>query len=148
MCVAVFYVDSEGACIEGDMFCVGSGSQLAYAILDTVAANEGVPGRGAESIATSGLDEAGPKLASGSSKVDDRPSLDPSSKPSATSTTKHGASNALAALSLEEAISAAVKAVRHATFRDGFSGGYINVLVVNETGIHHVKRVDSKTIRI
>jgi 20S proteasome alpha/beta subunit len=47
---------------------------------------------------------------------------------------------------LDAAIATAVRAVRHATYRDGFSGGYINVLVVNATGIHHIRRVDSKTI--
>lgn len=141
--VTVFYVDSEGACIEGEMFCVGSGSQLAYAILDTVDAKEGTEDRDAESIAASGI---GPHQASTRSKTEGAPVLNPYA--SAIRTAKRRAANGLGALSLEDAISAAVKAVRHATYRDGFSGGYINVLVVNETGIHHIKRVDSKTIRI
>jgi 20S proteasome alpha/beta subunit len=51
-------------------------------------------------------------------------------------------------MSLDAAIETAVRAVRHATYRDAFSGGYINVLVVNATGIHHIRRVDSKTIDI
>ncbi len=47
--------------------------------------------------------------------------------------------------SREFAISTAVRAVKHATLRDGFSGGYINVLEVNSTGIHHILRVDSNS---
>jgi len=31
---SLYYVDSEGSCIKGKMFSVGSGSQLAYSILD------------------------------------------------------------------------------------------------------------------
>ena len=31
----LYYVDSEGSCVEGDIFCVGSGARLAYAILDS-----------------------------------------------------------------------------------------------------------------
>lgn len=110
----MFYVDSEGACIEGDMFCVGSGSQFAYAILDSVEQRA----VSAEDVATSALD----------------------SRPHAQS--------ALSRLPMQEALDTAVKAIRHATYRDGFSGGYINVLVVNATGIHHIKRIDSKTIPI
>eukprot|EP01034_Spumella_vulgaris_P029942 gene29942-37079_t len=37
----------------------------------------------------------------------------------------------------------AVWAVRHASARDGYSGGWINVVVVNNTGVFHVKRIDS-----
>lgn len=121
---AVFYVDSEGSCIEGDMFCVGSGSQFAYAILDS--AEEIVP---VEKTPISAEEVATPALGSPSSPQPHRSSV-------------------LSRLSLQDAINTAVKAVRHATYRDGFSGGYINVLVVNATGIHHVRRVDSRTIPI
>jgi len=31
----LYYVDSEGACIQGNLFCVGSGAQFAYAVLDS-----------------------------------------------------------------------------------------------------------------
>lgn len=142
--VAVFYVDSEGACIEGNMFCVGSGSQLAYAILDTVSNDEDAQKRAVESIATSGGDcEESTALLQDNSETDDVLS---SKTPHTVESEVLPKVAGLAALSLEKAISTAVKAVRHATYRDGFSGGYINVLVVNETGIHHVKRVDSKTI--
>lgn len=32
---AIFYVDSDGTRIEGDLFCVGSGQTFAYGVLDT-----------------------------------------------------------------------------------------------------------------
>jgi 20S proteasome alpha/beta subunit len=89
--VAVYYVDSEGSCVEGDMFCVGSGSQIAYTVLDSVV---------------------------------------------------------LRALTKEEALHTALWAVKHATHRDGFSGGYINVLEVNSTGIFHVQRVDCRDLTV
>jgi 20S proteasome subunit beta 5 len=31
----VFYVDSSGSCVSGEVFCVGSGSTLAYSYLDS-----------------------------------------------------------------------------------------------------------------
>jgi 20S proteasome subunit beta 5 len=45
-------------------------------------------------------------------------------------------------LSLDDAIHRALWSVRHATYRDGFSGGFINVVQVNATGIHFIKRID------
>eukprot|EP01039_Chlorochromonas_danica_P008096 gene8096-8931_t len=89
---SICYVDSEGCCIEGEMFCVGSGSQSAYSVLD-------------------------------------------SSPP-------------LSTLPLEEAIDTAIWAVRHATLRDGYSGGYINVVRVNATGIYPLRRVDCRKLKI
>ena len=121
----MFYVDSEGSCIEGDMFCVGSGAQFAYAILDSAESAEVDEEKSfyAEEVAESGLDSPHHVQQSHWSSV-------------------------LSRLPLQDAIDTAVKAVRHATYRDGFSGGYINVLLVNATGIHHVRRVDSRTIPI
>jgi 20S proteasome subunit beta 5 len=84
-------VDDSGSCVQGNLFSVGSGSLLAYSILDS-------------------------KLSSFSSK--------------------------------DEAINAALSAVKHATYRDGFSGGYINVLEVNETGIFHLYRTDCRNIHL
>jgi 20S proteasome alpha/beta subunit len=52
----------------------------------------------------------------------------------------------LASLSLDEAVAAAVRAVRHATYRDGYSGGFINVFVVNAEGVQHAHRIDSKAV--
>jgi 20S proteasome subunit beta 5 len=88
----VYYVDSEGSCISGDSFCVGSGAHSAYSILD-------------------------------STNID--------------------SSN-----TAEEAVEYALWAVRHATFRDGYSGGYINVVQVNATGIFPLMRVDSRTLKL
>lgn len=131
------------------MFCVGSGSQLAYAILDTVS-SEGEPVRKKEVLVEA---VAAPLMMT---ELPSEAETDDSTfSENVTATSRipmpprdiiANTAEGLAALSLEDAIRTAVKAVRHATYRDGFSGGYINVLVVNATGIHHVKRVDSKTI--
>ncbi len=93
----MYYVDSEGSCVQGDLFSVGSGSILAYSILD----------------------------AQKSEHEED-----------------------LSKLSKEEAIDTALRAVKHATYRDGFSGGYINVIEVNQTGTFHLRRVDVQTSRL
>lgn len=90
-------MDSEGSCIAGDIFCVGSGSKLAYSILD----NEGIQSK-----------------------------------------------DGLKGLSKDEAIRIATWAVRHATYRDGFSGGYINIIEVSESGIKHLKRIDCRDMTI
>lgn len=50
----------------------------------------------------------------------------------------------LTSLSLEAALDTAAWAVRHATHRDGFSGGFINVFRINSTGCHHVYRRHAK----
>lgn len=47
-----------------------------------------------------------------------------------------------------EAMNLAVKAIRYSTNRDCYSGGYINVLHINSTGIHHIYREDSKNLHI
>jgi 20S proteasome alpha/beta subunit len=51
-------------------------------------------------------------------------------------------------MDLNESVELATWAIRHATYRDGYSGGYINVIYIDSTGIHHVKRVDSRTLNI
>ncbi len=88
----VYYVDNEGSCVEGDLFCVGSGSMSAYSVLDSI--------------------------------------------------------EQLKDVQKEKAIDSALWAVKHATYRDGFSGGYINVIEVNSTGVFHLKRVDCRSLRI
>eukprot|EP00598_Pedospumella_elongata_P014225 CAMPEP_0184993880 /NCGR_PEP_ID=MMETSP1098-20130426/47245_1 /TAXON_ID=89044 /ORGANISM="Spumella elongata, Strain CCAP 955/1" /LENGTH=202 /DNA_ID=CAMNT_0027519833 /DNA_START=133 /DNA_END=738 /DNA_ORIENTATION=- len=127
---SLFYVDSSGACIEGDMFCVGSGAQFAYAILDSVGTSIPseipAPSTTAETVASPLPTDTTPATA----------------LPLRSS--KSHRTSVLGRLSAEQAIDTAVRAVRHATYRDGYSGGYINVLVVNATGIHHIKRVDSR----
>lgn len=123
----MYYVDSDGACIEGSMFCVGSGSQFAYAVMDTISDGDSSGRPNTEFLTESFPDDENAEEIIGS------PSR---------------LTSALARVPLEQAIETAVRAVRHATYRDGFSGGYINVLVVNATGIHHIKRIDSKTIKI
>lgn len=89
----LFYVDSEGSCVPGDVFCVGSGANLAYAILDD-------------------------------------------------------SEKKLSDMTVDEAVDVATWALRHATFRDSFSGGYINVIYINSTGCHHLKRIDVRTMRV
>jgi len=83
----LYYVDSEGSCISGKSFCVGSGANVAYSILD------------AENLQQMGVDEA---------------------------------------------VDLATWAIWHATNRDGFSGGWVNVFHINATGIHHLVRTDSR----
>lgn len=85
---SLYYVDAEGTCLQGKLFCVGSGASLAYGVLD---------------------------------------------------------SHNLASLDISEAIDVATWAIRHATYRDGYSGGYINILHVNASGCHHVRRIDSRS---
>ena len=34
-CARIFYVDSEGTCVSGKSFCVGSGANHAYSVLDS-----------------------------------------------------------------------------------------------------------------
>lgn len=107
---ALRYVDSQGVCVEGDMFCVGSGSIVAYSALDSLMHDQ--KQQDSESIAD----------AKKKSKLDD--------------------------LDVDQAVDAALWAVRQATVRDGFSGGFLNVFMVNVTGVHHIKRVDSRTLKL
>jgi 20S proteasome subunit beta 5 len=75
------------------MFCVGSGSTLAYSILDD-------------------------------------------------------AWDRIDSLNIDEVVELAAWAVRHAAHRDSFSGGFINVLQIDQTGCHHVKRIDSRKMKM
>lgn len=93
----VFYVDSQGTCVENDVFAVGSGSTIAYSVLD-------------EKTKTSG--------------------------------------KALCDLERKEAQDLALWAVKQATYRDGYSGGYINLFEVNSTGIFHIQRIDSRKMQL
>lgn len=93
----MYYVDSEGSCLQGDLFSVGSGSIVAYSILDSK---------------------------------------------------KSEHEEGLSQLSKDEAVETALRAVKHATYRDGFSGGYINVIEVNQTGTFHLLRADCRDISI
>lgn len=54
----------------------------------------------------------------------------------------------LKTMNLNDAIDRAVWAVRYATYRDGYSGGYINVFIVNSTGVYHIKRIDCRNLKI
>mmetsp|Transcript_31514 Transcript_31514/g.52647 ORF Transcript_31514/g.52647 Transcript_31514/m.52647 type:complete len:333 (-) Transcript_31514:337-1335(-) len=133
---SLYYVDSEGTCVEGDKFCVGSGAQLAYAVLDTADSSR-------QQI------ECGSTCSSGELTGDDGNNADGNKAEVLISLgVQQTLPLALREQPVEDAIQTAIAAVRHATYRDGYSGGYINVLVINSTGIHHVHRVDSRTIRI
>lgn len=52
------------------------------------------------------------------------------------------------ALLRDKVIDQALWAVRHATYRDGYSGGYLNLLEVNATGVHHLRRIDCRLLDI
>ena len=83
----IYYVDSSGVRIQGDVFAVGSGGTFALGILDTETNRQN--------------------------------------------------------LTKEEAIALGTKAIRHATFRDAYSGGYINVyLITPEEGWEKVYTED------
>ena len=90
-CARLFYVDSEGTCVPGKSFCVGSGANHAYSVLDSEDLAELDIGRGSE---------------------------------------------------------LALLAIRLATARDGYSGGYINVFHIGKNGINHIKRVKAKEIPV
>ena len=90
----VYYVDSNGVCLKGNVFSVGSGSSLAYSIIDS---------------SWSDLQKT---------------------------------------FNLTQAVDLAVWAIRHATYRDSYSGGYINIIHLNSSGVHHIKRIDSRRLSI
>ena len=46
-------------------------------------------------------------------------------------------------MTIEEAKSLGLQAIRHATYRDAFSGGYINIFLVRSTGWEQIAKVDS-----
>lgn len=122
------------------MFCVGSGAQFAYAILDTAGSQEDSKKKTAAKVAEplpAQIAETGSHTGTVCQSVSSVQRL-----------TSKRTQSALATMPLSRAIDTAVQAVRHATYRDGFSGGYINVLLVNASGIHHVRRVDSRSIPI
>lgn len=123
---SLFYVDSEGSCLPGDLFCVGSGSTFAYSILDAVYKS----GNG-------NIDDEAVQIRS------DKSNSDGSGYSRLTVTT-----SCLSDMDFHKAVDTALWAVRHATLRDGFSGGYINVLQVNATGVHHIRRVDSRAMQL
>ncbi len=81
----LFYVDSDGSRLEGDMFSVGSGSTFAYGVLDS----------------------------------EYRPDL-----------------------SVEEAIDLGRRAIYHATHRDAYSGGSVNVYHVTADGWRFIDNTD------
>ena len=91
---------------------MGSGSTLAYSILDSVGEHE----ESGESNENDNIDKY---------------------------KNKDAVTNVLRSLPLHEAIDIAVAAVQVAAQRDGYSGGYINVLVLNETGCHHIRRLQA-----
>lgn len=103
----MYYVDSEGSCIEGNAFAVGSGGTYAYSVLDSLNI---------------------PQYLSSNPSPED---LD-----------------ATEAIFREKALDRALWAVRHATYRDGYSGGYLNLLEINSTGVHHLRRIDCRLLDI
>ena len=116
LALAVYYVDSEGTCISGKCFAVGSGSSLAYSVLDA---------EDLESLTFTEASRSGSSLAYSVLDAED-----------------------LESLTFTEASRLAEKAIRLAAHRDGYSGGFINVLYVNATGIHHISRIDARYMSI
>jgi len=46
-------------------------------------------------------------------------------------------------LTIEEAKELGLRAIRHATYRDPFSGGYINIFLIRNTGWERLARIDA-----
>jgi 20S proteasome alpha/beta subunit len=136
----LFYVDSEGSCLSGDLFCVGSGSTVAYAILDSFneqqdfVADEPAAYEMETEVTTSAYNQFPTINANANAQPDEHVNANANAD----------TTSPLSTMKQSRAIEVAVQAVRHATLRDGYSGGYINVIVVNSTGIHHIKRIDSR----
>nr|CAB3265225.1 proteasome subunit beta type-5 [Phallusia mammillata] len=85
----LYYVDSEGQRLVGDMFSVGSGATYAYGVLDAGYSYE---------------------------------------------------------LSVEDALELGQRAIYHATHRDAFSGGNVNLYHMRETGWEHIAWKDVKEL--
>ena len=79
----VYRVDSDGSCVRGTCFAVGSGALLAHGILDA---------------------------------------------------------NYNSSIVANDAVALAIAALKAAIQRDNYSGGYINVFMVNSTGYFHIRR--------
>lgn len=124
----MYYVDNSGACVEGDIFCVGSGSPVAYSALDSALSRNELKSHGNF-----------PKPNGETPIIQDLGKSDIH--------VAKAVSGALAShLTLEEAVNRALWAVRQATYRDGFSGGYINVFVISADGVRHLQRVDCRLL--
>jgi 20S proteasome alpha/beta subunit len=148
---SIYYVDSEGVCINGELFCVGSGAPFAYAILDyyRLQHNSNDDNDDENNINVASLKTRSSDVSDSNYDYNDDSDDNSSMKKDHARIHRNKAyMKGLSKLSVDDAIAVAIKAVRHATYRDGYSGGYINAFIINSTGIHHVQRVDSKTIKI
>lgn len=47
---------------------------------------------------------------------------------------------------VDGAFAVALNAVSKATLRDGYSGGYVNLIHINASGVHHIKHIDSRML--
>ena len=126
----LFYVGDTGARIEGDMFAVGSGSTYAVAVLDRHFQQQSLP------YHNSNHDD------DSSHHMDGTPQ---SRSLLSSSTTSYRMSPLF---TKEQAIRLAVEAIRYATFRDGSSGGFINVYHMGpqDKAFEHVFRRDVAAI--
>ena len=150
--MVVYYVDSEGNCVPGDLFCVGSGGSLAYAVLDS--AFNSIQSMQTKSSLSSLSSSSFPSDDNtGSIDVNhDNLNIKASLTHSDTTTTSTSVStdsiDTSRKMSHLTAIDIAVRAIRHASHRDSYSGGYINVFYINSKGAYHIYREDSRNIPI
>ena len=147
--MAVYYVDSEGNCVSGDLFCVGSGGSLAYAVLDS--AFNSIQSRHTKSSSSylSSLPLFPSDDKTGSIDINhDNLNIEASSSHSEATHTSTDSVDSSRKMSLQTAVDIAVRAIRHASHRDSYSGGYINVFYVNCKGAYHIYREDSRNIPI
>ena len=117
--------------MEGNLFCVGSGASLAYSVMDTAYITK------LRQI----YKENDAKM-----KISEWDIMDDVIKSVATNNKNRP--NLVDIMTLEEAIDMVTWAVRRATHRDGYSGGYINVVHVNASGCHHIRRIDSRSMKV
>ena len=146
--MVVYYVDSEGNCVPGDLFCVGSGGSLAYAVLDSAFNNiQSRQTKSSLSLSSSSFpsDDSTGSIDFNHDNLNIKASSSHSDITTSTSTDSIDSSRKM---SLQTALDIAVRAIRHASHRDSYSGGYINVFYINSKGAYHIYREDSRNIPI
>ena len=124
---SIYYLDSEGTCVEGDVFCVGSGQALAYAVVD-------------------GALKKCRGIVDGVNNDDYEVDVDKDDGVYGLRLNRNKNEEECVEMSVDKAVEVAVQAIRQATYRDSYSGGYINVFHIDEHGARHVYREDSRKV--
>jgi 20S proteasome subunit beta 5 len=135
---SIYYVDNEGLRSKGKLFAVGSGSTYAYRYApEPLSARTPCPGAVYKWH----------RVNSGQHGTTGRPH--PLILREGLTLTCRGSWCSIldagyrADLTVEEAKLLGIRAIRHATYRDAFSGGFINVYLIRKDGWERIARVDS-----